>query len=174
VSLLLAHGVGLHIVRETAGHSDVKVTMTVYAHGNLDQHAAALAWLGAAIGEMLPSTVAVNETTEEKQDLKRVLSCGSGGIRTPGTSRYARFQVVGEPCAGVCRRLPTCGFSRDPSDSAWDRQQSAATRRYPVHQPCRCRSEAQARRPVSWSLETSEGTRRQTSDGPGAVLAEPV
>jgi hypothetical protein len=57
-----------HIVREIAGHSDIKVTMTVYAHGNLDEHAAALARLGAVVGSPLPSTVAVNETTEEEQD----------------------------------------------------------------------------------------------------------
>lgn len=49
VSLLLALGVAPHIVREIAGHSDVKVTMTVYAHGNLDEHAAALAQLGNVI-----------------------------------------------------------------------------------------------------------------------------
>ena len=53
---------------------------------------------------------------------------GSGGIRTPGTSRYARFQVAGEPCVGVCPRLSSCGSSRDPSGSAWGRQQSVATR----------------------------------------------
>ncbi len=68
VSLLLALGVAPHIVREIAGHSDIKVTMTVYAHGNLDEHAAALARLGSVIGETLPSTVAVNESTEEHQD----------------------------------------------------------------------------------------------------------
>lgn len=38
------------------------------AHGNLDEHAAALARLGAVIGTTLPSTVAVNETTAEAQD----------------------------------------------------------------------------------------------------------
>jgi integrase len=32
VSLLLALGVPPHVVREIAGHSDIKVTMTVYAH----------------------------------------------------------------------------------------------------------------------------------------------
>jgi integrase len=68
VSLLLALGVAPHIVREIAGHSDIKVTMTVYAHGNLDEHTAALARLGAVIDSTLPSTVAVNETTEEDQD----------------------------------------------------------------------------------------------------------
>jgi integrase len=68
VSLLLALGVAPHIVREIAGHSDIKVTMTVYAHGNLDEHAAALARLGSVIGETLPSTVAVDESTEEDQD----------------------------------------------------------------------------------------------------------
>jgi integrase len=66
VSLLVALGVAPHIVREIAGHSAIKVTMTVYAHGNLDEHAAALARLGAAIGGTSPSTVAVNESTEEK------------------------------------------------------------------------------------------------------------
>jgi hypothetical protein len=55
-------------VREIAGHSDIKVTMTVYAHGNLDEHAAALARLGAVIDGTLPSTVAVNGCTEEEQD----------------------------------------------------------------------------------------------------------
>ena len=68
MSLLLALGVPPHIVREIAGRSDIKVTMTVYAHGNLDEHAAALARLGAAIGGTLPSTVAVNESAEEEQD----------------------------------------------------------------------------------------------------------
>jgi hypothetical protein len=53
---------------------------------------------------------------------------GSGGIRTPGTSRYARFQVAGEPCAGVCPRLATCGVTCDSSGSAWGTQQSVATR----------------------------------------------
>jgi hypothetical protein len=94
---------------------------------------------------------------------------GSGGIRTPGTSRYARFQVAGEPCAGVCRRLPTCGFSRDPSGSAWDRQQSVATRL--LHADTQSNSPAGVvpkRRHSGRSRgrkETSEGTRRQTSDG---------
>jgi integrase len=47
VSLLLALGVPPHVVREIAGHSDIKVTMTVYAHGRLDEKAAALAQLGS-------------------------------------------------------------------------------------------------------------------------------
>lgn len=68
VSLLLALGVPPHIVREIAGHSDVKVTMTVYAHGNLDEHTAALSQLGAAIGGALPSTVAVEGANEEGQE----------------------------------------------------------------------------------------------------------
>jgi integrase len=49
VSLLLALGVPPHVVREIAGHSDVKVTMTVYAHGRLDEKAAALTELGRAL-----------------------------------------------------------------------------------------------------------------------------
>ncbi len=49
VSLLLALGVPPHVVREIAGHSDIKVTMMVYAHGRLDEKAAALGELGRAI-----------------------------------------------------------------------------------------------------------------------------
>lgn len=48
------------LVCEIAGHSDVKVTMTVYAHGNMDEKAAALNKLGAA----LLSTVAVKTADE--------------------------------------------------------------------------------------------------------------
>ncbi len=64
VSLLLALGVPPHVVREIAGHSDIKVTMTVYAHGNLDAHAAALAQLDTVVSQTLPSTVAVNPPSE--------------------------------------------------------------------------------------------------------------
>ena len=49
VSLLLALGVPPHVVREIAGHSDIKVTMTVHAHGNLTEKAAALAQLGGTL-----------------------------------------------------------------------------------------------------------------------------
>jgi integrase len=61
VSLLLAMKVPPHLVREIAGHSDIKVTMTVYAHGNLDEKAEALNQLGAA----LLSTTAVNSPAEQ-------------------------------------------------------------------------------------------------------------
>ncbi|MBN9101469.1 MAG: site-specific integrase [Pseudonocardia sp.] len=54
VSLLLALGVPPHVVKEIAGHSDIKVTMTVYAHGHLDEKAAALAQLGAAVATDRP------------------------------------------------------------------------------------------------------------------------
>ena len=60
VSLLLALGVPPHVVREIVGHSDIKVTMTVYAHGNLDEKAAALTQLGGA----LLSPVAVSPVEE--------------------------------------------------------------------------------------------------------------
>lgn len=44
------------------------MTMTVYAHGNLDEHAAALAQLGNVVGGTLPSDVAVNEDPNEGED----------------------------------------------------------------------------------------------------------
>lgn len=73
VSLLPALGVPPHVVREIAGHSDIKVTMTVYAHGRLDEKAAALTQLGTAVAGALPSGVAVKPTT--------------GGSDTDGASR---------------------------------------------------------------------------------------
>ena len=61
VSLLLALGVPPHVVREIAGHSDIKVTMMVYAHGNVNDRAAALAQLGQALSGGLLSPVVVRE-----------------------------------------------------------------------------------------------------------------
>jgi integrase len=46
------------------GHSDIKVTMTVYAHGRLDEKAAALAQLSTVVAGTLPAAVAVNEGTD--------------------------------------------------------------------------------------------------------------
>jgi hypothetical protein len=37
VSLLLDLGVPPHIVRDIVGHSDIEVTMTIYAHAALDE-----------------------------------------------------------------------------------------------------------------------------------------
>ncbi len=50
VSLLLDLGVPPHIVREIVGHSDIEVTMTIYAHAALDEKRAALRKLGDALG----------------------------------------------------------------------------------------------------------------------------
>jgi integrase len=50
VSLLLDMGVPPHVVREIVGHSDIEVTMTIYAHASLDEKRKALGKLGAALG----------------------------------------------------------------------------------------------------------------------------
>ena len=71
VPLLLALGVPPHVVREIAGHSDIKVTLMVYAHGNVTEKAAALARLGQALSGGLMSPADLSEA---------VLTCGSGGI----------------------------------------------------------------------------------------------
>lgn len=63
VSLLLALGVPPHVVREIAGHSDIKVTMMVYAHGNLTEKAAALTQLGDAVSGRLLSPIVVSRAT---------------------------------------------------------------------------------------------------------------
>lgn len=50
VTLLLDLGVPPHIVREIVGHSDIEVTMTIYAHVSLDDKREALRKLGDALG----------------------------------------------------------------------------------------------------------------------------
>jgi len=67
VSLLFALGVPPHVVREIAGHSDIKVTMTVYAHGHLAEKAAALTQLGTAITGTLPSPLATNSVIDDQE-----------------------------------------------------------------------------------------------------------
>lgn len=49
VSLLLDLKVPPHIVHEIVGHSDIEVTMTIYAHASLDEKRAALRKLGDAL-----------------------------------------------------------------------------------------------------------------------------
>ena len=68
VSLLFALGVPPHVVREIAGHSDIKFTMMVYAHGNLTEKAAALAQLGEAVSGGLLSDVVVKPALDATQD----------------------------------------------------------------------------------------------------------
>jgi integrase len=50
VSLLLDLGVPPHVVRDIVGHSDIEVTMTIYAHASLDEKRKALRKLGDALG----------------------------------------------------------------------------------------------------------------------------
>ena len=50
VTLLLDLGTPPHVVREIVGHSDIEVTMTIYAHVSLDDKRAALRKLGEALG----------------------------------------------------------------------------------------------------------------------------
>jgi integrase len=49
VSLLLHLGVAPDMVRDIVGHSDIEVTITIYAHTALDEKRQALAKLGAAL-----------------------------------------------------------------------------------------------------------------------------
>ncbi|GAA1633253.1 site-specific integrase [Nonomuraea maheshkhaliensis] len=49
VSLLLDMGIPPHVVRELVGHSDIEVTMTIYAHASLDEKRKALGKLGDAL-----------------------------------------------------------------------------------------------------------------------------
>jgi integrase len=50
VTLLLSLGVPPHVVREIAGHSDIHVTMTIYAHASVDEKLKGLRKLGEQLG----------------------------------------------------------------------------------------------------------------------------
>jgi integrase len=50
VTLLLDLGVPPHVVRDIVGHSDIEVTMTIYAHVSLEEKRKALGKLGEALG----------------------------------------------------------------------------------------------------------------------------
>lgn len=50
VTLLLDLGTPPHVVREIVGHSDIEVTMTIYAHVSLEDKRKALGKLGEALG----------------------------------------------------------------------------------------------------------------------------
>jgi integrase len=66
VTLLLDIGVPPHVVREIAGHSDLGVTMTIYAHASLEEKCRALSRLDARIAEgPLPSDCRQTGTAEE-------------------------------------------------------------------------------------------------------------
>ena len=49
VTLLLDLGTPPHVVQEIVGHSDIEVTMTIYAHVSLDEKRKALSKLGQAL-----------------------------------------------------------------------------------------------------------------------------
>jgi integrase len=50
VTLLLDLGVPPHVVRDIVGHSDIEVTMTIYAHVSIEEKRKALRKLGEALG----------------------------------------------------------------------------------------------------------------------------
>jgi hypothetical protein len=56
------------VVREIAGHSDIKVTMMVYANGRLDEKATALGRLGSAVAGALHSQAAVNPDADDRSE----------------------------------------------------------------------------------------------------------
>ncbi|MGA3155230.1 MAG: tyrosine-type recombinase/integrase [Streptosporangiaceae bacterium] len=59
VTLLLDLGVPPHVVRDIVGHSDIEVTMTIYAHVSLEEKRKALRKLGMPSDEAVAVTVAV-------------------------------------------------------------------------------------------------------------------
>jgi hypothetical protein len=50
VTLLLDLGAPPHVVREIVAHSDIEVTMTICAHGSLEEKRKALGDLGEVLG----------------------------------------------------------------------------------------------------------------------------
>ena len=70
VSLPLDLKVPLHIVREIVGHSDIELTMTIYAHASLDEKRAERS--GPQCRQSLFILVAVFKTT-----INRSLACSN-------------------------------------------------------------------------------------------------
>ncbi|MFL6077703.1 MAG: tyrosine-type recombinase/integrase [Mycobacteriales bacterium] len=50
VTLLLSLGVPAHVVKDIAGHSDIQVTMTIYAHVSAEEKRDGLGRLGDQLG----------------------------------------------------------------------------------------------------------------------------
>ena len=71
VSLLLHLGVAPDMVREIVGHSDIEVTMTIYAHTALDEKRQALAKLGRRADLAKASKLAVAVTVAVKRPGRR-------------------------------------------------------------------------------------------------------
>jgi hypothetical protein len=59
VTLLLDLGVAPHVVRDIVGHSDIEVTMTIYAHVSLDEKRNACGSSALPSDEAVAVTVAV-------------------------------------------------------------------------------------------------------------------
>ncbi|MEV5826044.1 site-specific integrase [Spirillospora sp. NPDC052242] len=83
VSLLLDLGVPPHIVREIVGHSDIEVTMTIYAHAALEEKRAALRKLGMRSADAAAVATAVKRHGRIRfRAFWLVIWCGQGRGRT--------------------------------------------------------------------------------------------
>jgi Phage integrase family len=69
--------------------------------------------------QMPPPPRTHDKTRSSRPALTLVKGGGSGGIRTPGPSRVARFQVAGNSCGAVCSRRPTCKVSSGTCAELW-------------------------------------------------------
>jgi hypothetical protein len=93
VSLLLHLGVAPDMVREIVGHSDIEVTMTIYAHTALDEKRQALAKWGDALTypkRAVAVTVAVKRPGRRNPPGR--LRCSEGVVRggvEPPTFRFS-------------------------------------------------------------------------------------
>ena len=93
VSLLLHLGVAPDMVREIVGHSDIEVTMTIYAHTSLDEKRRALGKLGEAWpSQKLAVAVTVAVKRPGRRDPPGRFACSHevvrGGVEPP-TFRFS-------------------------------------------------------------------------------------
>src|SRR5690349_5027232 len=98
--------------------------MTVYAHGGLDEHAAALARLGAVIDGTLPST----RPPRRSKIVERGLSYGSGGIRTPGCLSARSLSRSSQHRSRAFARGAIAGHGHEPAQPGLWRTEMNETR----------------------------------------------
>jgi len=110
VSLLLDLKVPPHIVREIVGHSDIEVTMAIYAHASLDEKRAHSGSWGKPSAEVVAVTVAVKNAPSGNPAGRFGCSCGvvRGGVEPP-TFRFSggrsyQLSYLTVPGAGRARR----------------------------------------------------------------------
>ena len=104
VTLLLDLGIPPHVVREIVGHSDIEVTMTIYAHVSLDEKRKALGKLGDVLGPR-PLSSALSSKRPDRDHGPGILAGQWWWSGAGSNCRPSAFQLNrAERCADLQKR----------------------------------------------------------------------